>query len=251
MLQTLIESGWPLLIKDESLLQIAVKIADVEMIRYLIETEKFNLQEKNKHDESLLILAVERDDEGVVEVLNMLVATETFSEEQVKDAYQLLFKEAVENDNVETISFLANDGRFKLNDIWPYEDNPIFIAAKKGHADMIKILISSGCFDLNQEGSMSRKHGLFSKMTPLFVAVEKGHLDVVDVLLATGRCDVNQKNKDGVKVMDIATRSGNKAMIDLLKDHLQSYNPNFFQLHFLEEEDERPHTSAPDKRPTQ
>ena len=48
------------------------------------------------------------------------------------------------------------------------------------------------------------------------LAVREGYADTVATLLAAG-ADVNAKNEDGETTLGLATRSSNKALVELLK----------------------------------
>ncbi|CAL4082083.1 unnamed protein product, partial [Meganyctiphanes norvegica] len=63
-----------------------------------------------------------------------------------------------------------------------FGQTPLYIASKRGHADVIEKLVASGA-DVN-------KVDIFGQ-TPLYIASKRGHADVIEKLVASG-ADVNK-----------------------------------------------------------
>lgn len=75
----------------------------------------------------------------------------------------------------------------KINQGVKGDGNPLIMAAKYGHKDLVEYLIQNGA-DVNYE--------LIGDETPLINASEHGHLDIVKLLIAKG-ADVNKSSRDG------------------------------------------------------
>lgn len=73
---------------------------------------------------------------------------------------------------------------------------PLQIAARQGHAEIVRFLLKSGA-------NPDDNPGLFVERTPLQEAIMKNHYDVV-VALVEGGADVNKKNTNGRTPLDFA-----------------------------------------------
>ncbi|KAH8695748.1 ankyrin repeat-containing domain protein [Phaeosphaeriaceae sp. PMI808] len=94
---------------------------------------------------------------------------------------------AICNGYKEVIELLLKGGtQVDLEDI---SKELLFSAAKKGHEDVVRLLLDTGKTDLDVRDNDSQ--------TPLFWAARNEHKAIVKLLLATGKVDVNAKNKDG------------------------------------------------------
>lgn len=60
---------------------------------------------------------------------------------------------------------------------------PFYIAAEKGHAELVRLMLADARIDTNVPKS--------GEWTPLYTAVQNGHLAVVRMLLGCPRVDVN------------------------------------------------------------
>jgi ankyrin repeat protein len=87
-----------------------------------------------------------------------------------------------------------------------YGETQLFVASKKRHFDIVKLLLDVGA-DANKENSNGE--------TPLYVALEKGHLDVVNLLLSAG-ADANKENNTGETPLYIASDKGHLDIVKLL-----------------------------------
>ena len=82
------------------------------------------------------------------------------------------------------------------------------IAARKGHASVVELLLAAKGVDVNQ----AKGDGA----TALFMAAQEGHASVLELLLAAKGVDVNQERNDGATALSIATRNGHAAVGKLL-----------------------------------
>ena len=62
-------------------------------------------------------------------------------------------------------------------------DTPLNVAAKHGHADIVRLLLGKQGIDVNQAN--------YDEQSPLLSAVKGGHTDVVRLLLEKQGIDVN------------------------------------------------------------
>jgi ankyrin repeat protein len=85
-------------------------------------------------------------------------------------------------------------------------DTHLTVAAFKGHAKVVKLLLGSGA-DVNWRSPGNN--------TPLYFAAQNGHAGVVDLLLSGG-ADVNLRTLEGVAPLTAAAQNGHTAVVDSL-----------------------------------
>jgi ankyrin repeat protein len=90
----------------------------------------------------------------------------------------------------------------------------VFIAAEKGHVDVIKTLVEHGA-DVNT----SNDNGL----TPVWIAAQNGHVNVFHSLIEHG-ANVNTPAENNVTPVWIAAQNGHVEVINVLVDHGANIN---------------------------
>jgi uncharacterized protein len=88
------------------------------------------------------------------------------------------------------------------------ETDALLQAARAGHADTVKSLLTGGRADVNGRDERGN--------TPLIEAARAGHDDVVQALLVA-RADANAKNDEGQTALSLAAQGGHDEVIRLLK----------------------------------
>ena len=90
-------------------------------------------------------------------------------------------------------------------------------AARKGHAEICKMLLGKGA-DANQrsEGMVLESGYSLVGITPLIYAGQNGHLKVVNVLLAVDGIDVNQRKDNGVTALYNSCYHGRFDVVEML-----------------------------------
>ncbi|KAM8861515.1 LOW QUALITY PROTEIN: cortactin-binding protein 2 [Synchiropus picturatus] len=128
------------------------------------------------------------------------------------------------------------------------KSSALFAAAQNGHAECVKLLLSSGlAADVSDENGFTALHfaaahghhscvhellsagaavnvAASSGQTPLFSACEAGWLDCVQVLLAAG-ADCTSATMDGCTALHAAVRSGHVKTLHLLLRHPAESDP--------------------------
>ncbi|OKP10300.1 hypothetical protein PENSUB_4276 [Penicillium subrubescens] len=86
--------------------------------------------------------------------------------------------------------------------------SPIYLAAERGHLEVVRRLVSLEAVDINQT--------VWHK-SPLFIAIENGYRGVAKLLLEQGsRLDVNAKTSLGDTALHMAVSYGNLDIVELL-----------------------------------
>lgn len=88
------------------------------------------------------------------------------------------------------------------------ETDALLQAARAGHADTVKNLLTGGKADINGRDERGN--------TPLIEAARLGHDDVVQALLVA-KADASAKNDDGQTALALAAQGGHDEVVRLLK----------------------------------
>ena len=125
-----------------------------------------------------------------------------------------IFDKLVFDDNDEEIKYFLSSGVDANFDVIYDELTPIFYtplvwSVRKGHIDMVKVLLDGGT-DLN-------KAAKYGRTTPLLEAVTEGRKDVVQLLLDRG-ADPNKANKVGSTPLHFSALWVNRDVVQLLLD---------------------------------
>jgi ankyrin repeat protein len=86
--------------------------------------------------------------------------------------------------------------------------SPLFIAAEKGHRDIVSLLLDHGA-DVRQATTNN-------SMTAMHVAALHGHRKIVSLLLKHG-ADKSVKATTGHRPVDFARQQGHSALVPLLE----------------------------------
>ncbi len=88
------------------------------------------------------------------------------------------------------------------------ETDALLQAARTGHADTVRSLLTGGKADINGRDERGN--------TPLIEAARAGHDDVVQALLVA-KADTSAKNDDGQTALALAARGGHDEVVRLLR----------------------------------
>ena len=135
--------------------------------------------------------------------------------------------------NAEIIKMLLEKGSHtrNLESAGAHMVNPLFLAARSGSLDAVKVLIEAGA-DVDQPlGCWGYCRGDFAH-NPLHIACNRGHVEIVKFLIENG-ADVNLFDKEYEKVapMHEACMSGNIEVVKLLLDagaDINCYSPQYY-----------------------
>ncbi|ORX42986.1 ankyrin [Piromyces finnis] len=218
---------------------IAAENGNIDAISVFLLNKKVKFNIENEIGETALIIAVEK---GQYEIVKLLI------ESQRSDIYSghgdtnvKLLQYAVNSGRAEIVSlFLGNitikNGSFystddistssinskshsaksknnnTLNDVMNIS-TPFFTAAERGYLSIIKLFIEMKLIDINIKDNINE--------TILIKATTNGHVRLVDYLLRLPNINIKQWNIEGLTALDIAQKTGNIEIINLLKRHLR------------------------------
>lgn len=181
-----------------------------EIIVVLLESKKFNINTCDHVGNTPLHMAATGDHVNTIKLLIENKANITLSNNQGDNALH----SALLNNNREIALILIEEGQ-TLENTKSFlhaknllHETPLLLAAKMGHADIIKKLL----FDTNQNDHQDVKHN-----TPLILAAQNGSRDAIKALLEN-KANISAINNDGDNALHVALREGHKEVIDLLLD---------------------------------
>ena len=128
---------------------------------------------------------------------------------------------AAERGNVDIIRRVLSSFMVDMNFKTERNRSPLILAARKGHKDVVKLLLDRGA-----EPNMADQYG----GTPLHFAALEGHKDVVQLLL-DGGAEPNMADEHEFTPLHLAAFKGHKDVVQLLLD--KGAQPNrLFNLFF-------------------
>jgi serine/threonine-protein phosphatase 6 regulatory ankyrin repeat subunit B len=86
--------------------------------------------------------------------------------------------------------------------------SPLYIASRKGHAEIVSVLLDAPNIDVNLASSVGA--------TPLYIACERNRLDVVKLLVRARGINVNQCREGGVSPLYVASLKGFAEIVSVL-----------------------------------
>ena len=136
----------------------------------------------------------------------------TASAESVTDVDRL-YRAARDGDAQEVESLLKHG--IDINKNLTQVGTALYIAAQRGHLDVVKLLLKYEGININQ----ATKGGF----TPLHIAAQHGHLDVVKLLLQN-HIDINKTADYGFTALHIAAQYGHDNVVQLLLNYAVDVN---------------------------
>ena len=121
--------------------------------------------------------------------------------------YTPLLLEAARNGDVERLRLLV-DAKAFVNSVDNEGRTVIYSAAREGHAECVKVLLSVPGVDVNKANQNGR--------TPLNVAAGNGHAECVKLLLSAPAVDVNKANQNGWTPLNAAASNGYAECVKML-----------------------------------
>ena len=134
--------------------------------------------------------------------------------------------ELCKHDYYHLVDFILKDEDTDKNLIKTLDKGAFYLAVKKGNIELIKLLMTNDCIDVNFE---------FKGRTALHLAIEKGNVEIVKLLLKNERIDINAPYKPNERevgsALYLAVEKENIEIVELLlaNDKLDVNFPNFYE----------------------
>lgn len=145
--------------------------------------------------------------------IDKIAEDENYAKQIIADYVSDEFFDYVNRNKVDRIKILLEKHKASLDELGFKIDEgrsgirPLYYAAYKGYADLVKILIAAG--------SSIYKENPNNNASPFDIAVIKGHEDVVLAFAESG-FDVDRVNNVGITPLHLAVKSGNKNIVEVL-----------------------------------
>ncbi|CAL8068065.1 unnamed protein product [Calicophoron daubneyi] len=193
---------------EDKLLQTALhKAADrdnLEVVRLLVK-QGADLENQDRDGNTPLLLA---SSQGHVQLVKALIDAGANLRAQEKNAKSAVYICAEENRHELLEVLLAcplGKSLIPVPDI--FNDTPLHVAAKRGHLEIVKLLIKAGV-DLSVKNERER--------TALHYAARNGRLPVARLLLDHAPGLISERDEDGNTAIHLAADNGHQAITELL-----------------------------------
>ena len=176
-------------------------IEDEELTKLMKSKTPETQQEKPKEDISKKLVSMSKGELNFQ--LNKAIDEDNW--ELAKQIQQMMERRGMLQESYKINEFYYSD---KYEDNQGELDTKLIEASKKGHNDIVKMLLDSGA-NVNAKSDVG--------WTPLMWASANGHINIVSMLISDG-ADINAKTNDGRTSLLMAAWNGHKDIVMLLLD---------------------------------
>ncbi|KAF3917571.1 Inversin [Arthrobotrys entomopaga] len=156
-------------------LHIAVYFGRLEIVTFLVETGRVDIESKDCENKMSLCWAAYH---GNLEIVKFLVEVGQ-ADIDSKDSYgSTPLRDAIYPGHLEIVRFLVETGRVDLDSKNWSNRTPLCLAVCHGHLEIVRLLIETGRVDLNAGDELNK--------TPLSWAALKGYIGIAELLLNAG-----------------------------------------------------------------
>ena len=174
-------------------LHMACQNGSTDMVQYLVEERKCDVNVPNNKGELPMHLACKHKyDKEIVRLVSLDCDVNRRDE-----AGNTPLLEAVQNHNIDSVTFLVKERRCDVNVPNNKGELPLHLACKLEYCKGIVRLVSVGC-DVNRQDEAGN--------TPLHMALQKGSTDIVQYLAEERKCDFNVANNKGELPLHLACK---------------------------------------------
>jgi len=177
----------------------------VEEVNALLAAKGADVNAKNEHGNTALILAAKK---GNVEMVNDLLKKGAYVDAQNKDGHTALIVAAIYG-NVEVVNDLLKKGA-DVNAKNKHGNTALIVAAIYGHVEVVNALLAAKGADVDAQN----EHG----NTALILAAIYGRVEVVNELLKKG-ADVDAQNEHGNTALILADKNISKQAYYAIWEH--------------------------------
>ena len=179
----------------------ACKRGDVSLVRKLINEHKINVNARDDHNDTpLLVAALNRKEEVALALIN-----EFGCDINLKGAFgRSLLHKACQGGNVSLVQKLINEHKADVNARDDQNITPLHVAAFTGNEEVALALISEFGCDTNVQSAFGR--------SLLHHACQGGNVSLVRKLIIEHKAGVNARDDNGDTPLNVAAFSGNEVV---------------------------------------
>ena len=221
---------------NDTVFEVAARNGYVDVLKSLLTYKRYFINAVDGDQYTLLHLACLKGHLGIVEILLKLNIDVSLKQDDGLNACHIAAKEG----HLQILQMLLNNNQSFLDETGFYNSTPLYLAAWRGHLDVVKYLLTMGAnvrtkvkdggtayHKASYEGYLGIVEALVqhdrscidilddNNCTPLSLATLRGHCNIVDFLLRSG-ADTNIKRNDGETVCCIAAYEGYLEIVKLL-----------------------------------
>lgn len=186
-----------------------------EIVRLMLRCPSVYLLLRDEEGNTALDLATNSNRKDIEEIFRVQFKLKqkghTCCSEHVNDGLQI----AAEDGDLKMVTAFLLCNNVNLNLGYKYGITPLFVASKKNHTEVVKLLLTDSRTDVNI---------IVNNDNALFIASEKGYLKIVTLLLAHHNIDVNRINTRNRKnSLIISSEKGNLEIVRALLNNPQTF----------------------------
>lgn len=196
---------------DAGTLLTAVEQNDLTLVKDIVSSKSYNINEQNEKGETPLLIATHNNQVDIAKVL-IDAGADVNKQDSIEDSAYLY---AAAQGKTEILSYILQHATPNQTVYNRFGGNAIIPAAEKGHLENVKLLLKDGKVDINHQNDYG--------YTALIEAValrdgSKVYQQIVSELLKNG-ADKTLKDNSGRTAEDYASQLGYETILKLLKQY--------------------------------
>ncbi|XP_046577493.1 ankyrin repeat and KH domain-containing protein mask-like [Haliotis rubra] len=188
-------------LSNETPLMAAIMEGHFSIYTHLV-SEGADLTVMNDYRTNMLMLACVGGNLSIVKHLLAMKIFDINSKGGPDNMSAVLF--AAENGHSDVFDVLVSEGA-DLSGTQRYNKNCLMVACTSGNVNIVKHLLSTKLFDINERGG-------WNTATPVMMAARRGHYDVYHLLVTQG-ADLSLTDVDSQDILMVACKGGNLSII--------------------------------------
>ncbi|XP_067685980.1 putative ankyrin repeat protein RF_0381 [Haliotis asinina] len=188
--------------EKENILHLSCHGGNVDIVKYILEQNIVDINSKRSDGKTPLMLASLH---GCRNIFQLLIGKDA----DVGTAHdcEMLFTCACEGGDAEIVTFVLNHTSVDVNSILSNGITPLMCAAKLGHEDLFKLLVTKGA-------DMAKVDDDHENV--LHIACRDGNTEILKYILKQNVLDINSKQEDGMTPLLLAAALAEKEVVEIL-----------------------------------
>ncbi|XP_067660904.1 ankyrin repeat domain-containing protein 50-like [Haliotis asinina] len=209
LVQLFVDKGADVSLLDktgDNILHCACRGGGAEVLKYILSKDMVDINSLGHRKRTPVIVAAERGQKEVVELLVKHGADLSLSERSGGN----ILHHVCQRGHYKLVKYVLSLNMVDIHSRWWMKRTPVMVAAKYGHKEVVKLLVNHGA---NLLQSDKRGDNI------LHLVCFAGHSDIVKYILSLNSVNINSRGWKGRTPVMVAAERGHKEVVELLVNH--------------------------------